>query len=67
MNKKIRELREGLRLNIKKPPKVEVPKNIYTRKIKHKEGLEDKKFRPFLCTQPTCIYSIPSKSGSRIT
>lgn len=47
MDKKLKELRAGIRLNIKKPPKVEIPKNVYNRKVKHKKGLEDEKFRPF--------------------
>ncbi len=47
MNKKVKELRVGIRLDIKKPPKVEIPKNVYTRKDKHKKGLENEKFRPF--------------------
>ena len=49
MNKKVKELRVGIRLDIKKPPKVEIPKKIYNRKVKHKKGLENEKFRPFLC------------------
>ena len=49
MNKKLKDLKVGVRLNIKKPPKVETPKNVYNRKDKHKKGLEDEKFRPFLC------------------
>lgn len=49
MNKIIKDLRQGIRLDIKKPPKTEIPKNIYTRKVKHKKGLNDEKFRPFLC------------------
>ena len=47
MDKRLKELKSGLRLDIKKPPKVEVPKNVYNRKVKHKEGLENEKFRPF--------------------
>jgi hypothetical protein len=47
MDKKIKELRVGIRLDIKKPPKVEIPKNVYNRKVKHKKGLENEKFRPF--------------------
>jgi len=49
MKKKLKDLRVGIRLNIKKPPKIETPKNIYSRKAKHKKGLNDEKFRPFLC------------------
>jgi len=48
MKNKLKELRVGVRLNIKKPPKIETPKNIYSRKAKHKKGLDDEKFRPFL-------------------
>ncbi|MCL2154951.1 MAG: hypothetical protein FWH53_04720 [Leptospirales bacterium] len=47
MKKKLKDLRVGVRLNIKKPPKIEIPKNVYNRKDKHKKGLEDEKFRPF--------------------
>ena len=47
MDKKVSDLRQGIRLNIKKPPKIEVPKNIYNRKIKHKKGLGEEKLRPF--------------------
>lgn len=47
MNIKVKELRAGLRLEIKKPPKVEIPKNVYNRKVKHKKGLENEKFNPF--------------------
>ena len=46
MEKKIKELKAGVRLNIRKPPKAEVPKNIYTRKVKHKKGCENEKSRP---------------------
>jgi hypothetical protein len=41
MNKKIRGLRALQlvgRLDIRKPPKTETPKNVYTRKLKHKKG-----------------------------
>ena len=48
MNEKLKDLRVGVRLNIKKPPKIEIPKNVYNRKVKHKKGLEDEKSRPFL-------------------
>ena len=30
----------GIRLNIKKPPKIEIPQNVYTRKAKHKKSLK---------------------------
>ncbi len=33
---KSEQVKKGVRLNIKKAPKVEVPKNVYTRKGKHK-------------------------------
>jgi hypothetical protein len=52
MNKKVKDLRVGIRLNIKKPPKVEVPKNVYHRKVKHRKGLEDEKTRPFFIFCP---------------
>jgi hypothetical protein len=48
MNKKLKDLRVGVRLDIKKPPKIETPKSVYNRKVKHKKGLEDEKLRPFL-------------------
>lgn len=54
MNRKVKDLRTGIRLNIKKPPKVEVPKNVYNRKVKHKKGLEDEKFRPFFIAAVFC-------------
>ena len=38
MKKQLKELRVGVRLNIKKPPKIETPKNVYSRKCKHKKG-----------------------------
>ena len=46
MEKKAKELKTGVRLNIRKPPKAEMPKNIYTRKEKHKEGHENEKSWP---------------------
>ncbi len=46
MIKKVKDLRAGIRLKIRKPPKVEIPKNVYNRKVKHRRGLEDEKFRP---------------------
>jgi len=46
MEKKAKELKTGVRLNIRKPPKAEVPKNIYTRKVKHKKGCENEKSWP---------------------
>lgn len=48
MEKKAKEIKLGLRLNLRKPPKAEVPKNIYTRKEKHKKGHEEQKSWPFL-------------------
>ncbi len=47
MDRKAKELKTGVRLNIRKPPKAEVPKNIYTRKVKHKKGHENEKSWPF--------------------
>ena len=46
MEKKVKELRKGVRLEIRKPPKAETPKNIYSRKVKHKGGRENEDFRP---------------------
>jgi hypothetical protein len=55
MEKKAKELKTGVRLNIRKPPKAEVPKNIYTRKVKHKKGCENEQSRPFLYfLTPSC-------------
>jgi hypothetical protein len=48
MNKKVKELRRGLRLDIKKPPKIETPKRVYNRKAKHKKGHGDDSAWPFL-------------------
>ena len=48
MEKKAKDLKTGVRLNIRKPPKAEVPKNIYNRKVKHKKGHENEKSWPFL-------------------
>ncbi len=47
MDKKLKELKKGIRLNIQKPPKVEIPKNVYNRKTKHKKGYDDKDSYPF--------------------
>ncbi|NLV68270.1 MAG: hypothetical protein GXY14_11430 [Spirochaetes bacterium] len=47
MDKKVKELRRGLRLDIKKPPKAETPKNIYKRKQKHKYGRDYENLRPY--------------------
>jgi len=47
MDKKVKELRTGIRLDIKKPPKVEIPKNVYNRKVKHKKGPGNESSRPF--------------------
>lgn len=46
MDRKVKELRRGVRLDIKKPPKAETPKNIYSRKEKHKDGRDYENFRP---------------------
>ena len=55
MEKKAKDLKTGVRLNIRKPPKAEVPKNIYTRKVKHKKGCENEQSRPFLYfLTPSC-------------
>ena len=45
--KKLKELGLVIRLNIKKPPKVEIPKNVYTRKVKHKKSLKQREFGLF--------------------
>ncbi len=50
MDRKVKDLRAGIRLDIKKPPKVEIPKNVYNRKVKHKKGTENEKFSPFFYT-----------------
>lgn len=50
MDRKIKDLRVGIRLDIKKPPKVEIPKNVYNRKVKHKKGTDNEKFSPFFYT-----------------
>ncbi len=52
MDRKVKDLRVGVRLDIRKPPKVEIPKNVYNRKVKHKKGTENEKFSPFfyICT-----------------
>jgi len=47
MNRKAKEIKRGVRLNIKKPPKVETPKNVYTRKTRHKKGYDEKIHTPF--------------------
>ena len=60
MKKKLKDLRVGVRLNIKKPPKIEIPKNVYTRKDKHKKGLEDEKFRPFFMPRRDAITLRPT-------
>lgn len=39
MKLKIKNIKTA-RLNIRKPPKIETPKNIYSRKEKHKKILE---------------------------
>ena len=36
---KLKLLKSGMRLDIKKPPKVETPKNVYNRKVKHKKKI----------------------------
>jgi len=52
MDKKVKDLRVGIRLDIRKPPKVEIPKNVYNRKVKHKKGTGNEKFSPlfYICT-----------------
>jgi hypothetical protein len=47
MNRKVKDLRAGIRLDIKKPPKVEIPKNVYNRKVKHRKGTENENSAPF--------------------
>jgi hypothetical protein len=56
MNKKLKDLRAGIRLDIKKPPKVEIPKNVYNRKVKHKKGPENEKFRPFFLSARNTLH-----------
>lgn len=36
-NKKAKEIRQGIRLNIRKAPKIEKPKNLYSRQQNKKE------------------------------
>jgi len=70
MNKKSKELRAGLRLDIKKPPKVEIPKNLYNRKVKHKKGPENEKFGPFFYIFPAdlnLLFFLNPQSSRRIT
>jgi len=40
--KTLKELKRiaGIRLNMKKPPKIEIPQNVYNRKVKHKKSLK---------------------------
>jgi len=57
MNNKIKELKTGVRLNIRKPPKREVPKNIYTRKKKHKKGYENEKSWPFFYLEARVLHT----------
>ena len=59
MERKVRELKRGLRLNLRKPPKAEVPKNIYTRKEKHKKGRGDENRDLFLCHAGKGIRAFP--------
>ncbi|PKL18880.1 MAG: hypothetical protein CVV49_03760 [Spirochaetae bacterium HGW-Spirochaetae-5] len=47
MNRKVKDLRVGIRLDIKKPPKVEIPKNVYNRKVKHRKGTDNENSAPF--------------------
>lgn len=47
MDKKIKEIRAGIRLNIRKPPKKEIPKSVYNRKVKHRRGLNEENSTPF--------------------
>jgi hypothetical protein len=46
MDKKAKEIKRGIRLDIRKPPKVETPANVYKRKAKHKRGYDDKSSYP---------------------
>lgn len=59
MERKVSELKRGLRLNLRKPPKTEVPKNIYTRKEKHKKGRGDENRDLFLCHAIPDIRPVP--------
>ncbi|HOP30086.1 MAG TPA: hypothetical protein P5120_09085 [Spirochaetota bacterium] len=58
MEKKAKDLKTGVRLNIRKPPKAEVPKNVYKRKEKHKKGYENEKSWPFLH-----VFTLPCRTG----
>ncbi len=53
MNRKVKDLRKGMRLDLQKPPKVEIPKNVYNRKVKHKKGLNRESSAPFFL--PQCV------------
>ncbi len=46
MDKKSKEIKRGIRLDIRKPPKIETPANVYKRKAKHKRGYDDKSSYP---------------------
>jgi hypothetical protein len=58
MNKKVKDLRTGIRLDIKKPPKTEIPKNVYNRKVKHRKGLDNEKFSPFFIAAPDYLSAV---------
>jgi hypothetical protein len=51
MNGKVKDLRKGMRLDLKKPPKTEIPKNVYNRKVKHKKGQNRESSAPFFLLQ----------------
>jgi len=38
---KIKSIKSGVRLNMRKAPKVEIPKTVYSRKNKSYRGLQD--------------------------
>ncbi len=69
MNRKVKDLRKGMRLDLQKPPKVEIPKNVYNRKVKHKKGLNSESSAPFFYSMRgkesafcKCLY-IPRNQG----
>lgn len=38
---KLKQIKSGMRLDIKKAPKVEIPKSVYSRKMKYKKNYEE--------------------------
>ncbi len=65
MDKKLKEIRAGIRLDIRKPPKVEIPKNVYNRKVKHKKGLRNEHSGPFFISYGFFLFPL-SGCGKRV-